>query len=301
MLINQMKWLSVTCPQDTVTDKVVHEEREVLVNDEMQQGTAGMHDVIEDDQFESVFVQADRVVIVDNLLEQVIYREITVDENTTLIVGDRQQSTDAMDEDVVEDHSETDGDHSNEHIEAVTTDKVPELKLIEDIFVQSDHAVAADNLPEQVRDCEITLETTSLIVDEKQQIMVTVDGDLVKDDSETDNVHDDEHMEVVTADEVLEDTGITVEDVEEKQKSTITVDKDVVDDHFFKTDDVHADEQMEASTTDEVLELTEADYKVVDEKQHSTYTMNGCIENDHFKNHVAHADEKKEVVATDVP
>lgn len=139
-----------------------------------------------------------------------------------------------MDEDVVEDHSETDGDHSNEHIEAVTTDKVPELKLIEDIFVQSDHAVAADNLPEQVRDCEITLETTSLIVDEKQQIMVTVDGDLVKDDSETDNVHDDEQMEVVTADEVLEDTGITVEDVEEKQKSTVTVDKDVVDDHFFQ-------------------------------------------------------------------
>jgi hypothetical protein len=70
---------------------------------------------------------------------------------------------------------------------------------------------------------------------------------------------------------------------------------------FFKTDDVHADEQMEASTTDEVLELTEADYEVVDEKQQSTYTMNGCIENDHFKNHVAHADEKKEVVATDVP
>lgn len=206
-----------------------------------------------------------------------------------------------MDEDVVEDHSETDGDYSNEHIEAVTTDKVPELKLIEDIFVQSDHAVAADNLPEQVRDCEITLETTSLIVDEKQQIMVTVDGDLVKDDSETDNVHDDEQMEVVTADEVLEDTGITVEDVEEKQKSTFTVDKDAVDDHFFKTDDVHADEQMEASTTDEVLELTEADYEVVEEKQQSTYTMNGCFENDHFKIHVAHADEKKEVVATDVP
>jgi hypothetical protein len=221
-------------PQDTVTDKVVQEEREVLITDEMQQGTAGMHDEIEDDQFESVFVQADRVVTVDNLLEQVIYREITVDENTTLIVGERQQSTNAMDEDVVEDHSETDGDHSNEHIEAVTTDKVPELKLIEDIFVQSDHAVAADNLPKQVRDCEITLETTSLIVDEKQQIMVTVDGDLVKDDSETDNVHDDEHMEVVTADEVLEDTGITVEDVEEKQKSTVTVDKDVVDDHFFQ-------------------------------------------------------------------
>ncbi|KAL5672783.1 hypothetical protein ACJX0J_017089, partial [Zea mays] len=186
--------------------------QDVYFDDE---STAGMHDEIEDDQFESIFVQADPVVTVDNLLEQVTDREIT-----------RQQSTDAMDEDVVEDHSETDGDYSNEHIEAVTTDKVPELKLIEDIFVQSDHAVAADNLPEQVRDCEITLETTSLIVDEKQQIMVTVDGDLVKDDSETDNVHDDEQMEVVTADEVLEDTGITVEDVEEKQKSTFTVDKD---------------------------------------------------------------------------
>lgn len=48
-------------------------------------------------------------------------------------------------------------------------------------------------------------------------------------------------------------------------------------------------------------ELTEADYEVVEEKQQSTYTMNGCIENDHFKTHVAHADEKKEVVATDVP
>lgn len=288
-------------PHDTVTDKVVQEESEVLITNEMQQGTAGMHDEIEDDQFESVFVQADQVVTVDNLLVQVTDREITVEENTVLIVGERQQSTDAMDEDVVEDHSETDGAHSNEHVEAVTTDKVPEVKLIEDIFVQSGHAVAADNLPEQVRDCEITMETTSLIVDDKQQIMVTVDGDLVKDDSETDNVHDDEQMEVVTADEVLEDTGITVEDVEEKQKSTVTVDKDVVDDHFFKTDDVHADEQMEASTTDEVPELTEADYEVVEEKQRSTYTMNGGIEDDHFKTHVAHADEKKEVVATDVP
>ncbi|KAL5650371.1 hypothetical protein ACJX0J_041180, partial [Zea mays] len=288
-------------PQDTVTDKVVQEGREVLITDEMQQGTAGMHDEIEDDQFESVFVQADQVVTADNLLEQVTDREITVEENTALIVGERQQSTVTMDEDVVEDHSDTDGDHSNEHIEAVTTVKVPELKLIEDIFVQSDHAVAADNLPEQVRDCGITMETTSLIVDEKQQIMVTVDGDLVMDGSETDNVHPDEQMEVVTAEEVLEDTGITVEDVEEKQKSTVTVDKDVVDDHFFKTDDVHADEQMEASTTDEVPELTEADYEVVEEKQQSTYTMNGGIEDDHFKTHVAHADEKKEVVATDVP
>jgi hypothetical protein len=286
-------------PQDTVTDKVVQEEREVLITDEMQQGTAGMHDEIEDDQFESVFVQVDRVVTTDNLLEQGTDREITVEENTTLIVGERQQSTDAMDEDVVEDHSETVGDHSNEHIEADGDhDKVPELKLIEDIFVQSDHAAAADNLAEQVRACEITMETTSVIVDEKQQIMVTVDGDLVKDDSETDNVHPDEQMEVVTADEVLEDTWITVE---EKQKSTVTVDRDVVDDPFFKTDDVHADEQMEASTTDEVPELTEADYEVVEEKQRSTYTMNGGIEDDHFKTHVAHADEKKEVVATDVP
>jgi alcohol dehydrogenase class IV len=57
--------------------------QDVYFDDE---STAGMHDEIEDDQFESIFVQADPVVTVDNLLEQVTDREITVDENTTLIV-----------------------------------------------------------------------------------------------------------------------------------------------------------------------------------------------------------------------
>jgi hypothetical protein len=124
-------------------------------------------------------------------------------------------------------------------------------------------------------------------------------------------------MEAATIDKVLELTGTKVEDVEEKtppvvyekQKSTVTMDKDVINDHF-KTDVVHADELMEVATTDEVPELSEIDDEVVeemktpllvDEKQLSIATMNEEIVDDHFKTHVAHADEQKEVVATEVP
>ncbi|XP_066349611.1 uncharacterized protein [Miscanthus floridulus] len=416
--------------QATVTDEVVQDEKGVLITDEILQGTAGMHDM-EDDQFETVFVQADQVVTADNLPEQVTDCEFTVEVNTSLIVDERQQSTVRIDENVVEDRSETDGVHSNEQIEVVTTDKVPELKLIEDVLVQADQVVTDDNLPDQVTDCEITVEeNTAVIVDEKQQSTVTMDEDadeqmevevpeltgtnievieektppgvdekqkstvamdtdvandhfktdvvhadelmevattdevpelseiddevvqeekgvlitdetlqgttgmhddiendqfetvtmdedVVNDNFETDSVRADEQMEVVTIDKVLELTGTNVEDVEEKtppvvdekQKSTVTMDKDVVNDHF-KTDVVHADELMEVATTDEVPELSEIDDEVVeemktplivDEKQLSTATMNEDIVDDHFKTHVAHADEQKEVVATEVP
>ncbi|XP_066345825.1 uncharacterized protein [Miscanthus floridulus] len=280
--------------QATVTDEVVQEENGVLITDEMPQGTAGMHDM-EDDQFETVFVQADQVVTADNLPEQVTDCEITVVVNTSPIVDERQQSTVTIDENVVEDRSETDGVHSNEQIEVVTTDKVPELKLIEDVLVQADQVVTDDNLPEQVTDCEITVEeNTAVIVDEKQPSTVTIDEDA------------DEQMEV----EMPELTGTNVEVIEEKtppgvdekQKSTVTMDTDVVDDHF-KTDVVHADEQMEVELTetdDEIVEEMKTPL-VVDEKQQSTVTDNGDIVDDHFKTHGAHANEQKEVVATEVP
>jgi hypothetical protein len=115
---------------------------------------------------------------------------------------------------------------------------------------------------------------------------------------------DDKPNEVVIGDNMSQ---IIV--VYEKQKSTVTMDKDVVNDHF-KTDVVHADELMEVATTDEVPELSEIDDEVVeemktpllvDEKQLSIATMNEEIVDDHFKTHVAHADEQKEVVATEVP
>lgn len=280
--------------QATVTDEVVQEEKGVLITDEMPQGTAGMHDM-ENDQFETIFVQADQVVTADNLPEQVTDFQITVEVNTSLIVDERQQSTVTMDEEVVEDHSETDGVHSNEQIEVVTTDKVPELKLIEDVLVQVDQVVAADNLPEQVTDCEITMEeNTALIVDKKQQSRVTMDEDA------------DEQMEV----EVPELPGTNIEVIEEKippaadekQKITVIMDTDAVDDHF-KTDVVLAGEQMEVELTEtdgEVVEETKTPL-VVDEKQQTTVTNIGNVVDDHFKTHGAHADEQKEVVATEVP
>ncbi|KAG0527279.1 hypothetical protein BDA96_06G220000 [Sorghum bicolor] len=286
--------------QATVKDEVAQEEKGVLITDEILQGTAGMHDM-EDDQFETVFDQADQVVTADNLPEQVTDCEITVEVITLLIVDERQQSTVTIDENVIEDHSETDGVHSNEQIEVVTTDKVPELKLIEDVLVQADQVVTDDNLPEQVTDCEITVEEntglivpeltgtnvevieekTSAGVDEQQKSTVTLDTDVVDDHFKTDFVHADEQMEVEltdTDDEVVEEMKTPLV-VDEKQQSTVTDNGDFVDD-LFKTHGAHADEQKE----------------VVDEKKQSTITMDGDVVFDHLKTDTAHADEQEEVI-----
>jgi hypothetical protein len=297
--------------QATVKDEVAQEEKGVLITDEILQGTAGMHDM-EDDQFETVFDQADQVVTADNLPEQVTDCEITVEVITLLIVDERQQSTVTIDENVIEDHSETDGVHSNEQIEVVTTDKVPELKLIEDVLVQADQVVTDDNLPEQVTDGvhsneQIEVVTTDKVPELKliEDVLVQADQ-VVTDDNLPEQVTDCEiTVEENTGLIVPELTGTNVEVIEEKtsagvdeqQKSTVTLDTDVVDDHF-KTDFVHADEQMEVELTDtddEVVEEMKTPL-VVDEKQQSTVTDNGDFVDDLFKTHGAHADEQKEVV-----
>ncbi|KAL5670595.1 hypothetical protein ACJX0J_022816, partial [Zea mays] len=105
-------------------------------------------------------------------------------------------------------------------------DKPNEDDQFESVFVQADRVVTSTNAMDE----DVLIEDIFVQSDHAQQIMVTVDGDLVKDDSETDNVHDDEHMEndhfknhVAHADEKKETPVI----VDEKKLSTFTMDGDV--------------------------------------------------------------------------
>ena len=302
--------------QATVSDKVVQEEKRVLIIDEILQGTDGMHDM-EDDQCETIFVEA------DNLPEQVTDCEIAVEENTTLIVDEqmevevpklsgtnievieektppgvdeKQKSTVTMDTDVVDNHFKTDVVHADEQMEVELTETDDEV----------------------VEEME-----TPLVVDEKQQSTVTNNGVIafrktnngviVDDHFKTHSAHADEHKEVVTTEvpevigtdsEIEEKTPLIVD---EKKQSTVTMDGDVVLDHL-KTDIAHADEQKEVIgiVTEVPYEVTGTDDEVVEENAvmitedmsnkrtvpNITHTMDECLKENNFGTDFGHGNEQ---------
>ncbi|OEL32822.1 hypothetical protein BAE44_0006160 [Dichanthelium oligosanthes] len=281
--------------QVTVTGgKVVQEEKVVVTTDEMPQGTSAMHEDVEEDQFQTVFVHADQVVTADCVPEvKMIDCEA---EEEKMIISKKQQSTVSMDEDVVDDQFETDDVQANEQKEVVTINEVSELTgtncavveedkadviteemphstttidedMAQTVFVHAGKVATADSVPEvKMADCEAE-EKTELIIDEKKQSTVTMDEDVVDDHLEADVVHADEQKKVVTTDEVPELIGTMAEVVEEDKgvviteevpQSTGTMDECVQKNHF-EIGFVQDDEQNNAVITDNMPEVTGTD------------------------------------------
>jgi len=303
--------------QIIVTDEVVQEEKGVLITDEMLQGTAGMHDDIKDDQFETVTMDEDVVkdnfetdsvhadeqmeaATIDKVLELTGTKVEDVEEKTPPVVYEKQKSTVTMDKDVVNDHFKTDVVHADELMEVATTDEVPELSEIDDEVV------------EEMK--------TPLLVDEKQLSIATMNEEIVDDHFKTHVAHADEQKEVV-ATEVPEVTGTDSESeekasliVDEKKQSSVTMDGDVVFDHF-KTDIAHADEQKEVIgiVTEVPDEVTGTDDEVVEEKAvvitedipnqgtvpNITHTMDECLKENHFGTDFGHDNEQKKAITAD--
>ncbi|RCV35206.1 hypothetical protein SETIT_7G222000v2 [Setaria italica] len=318
--------------QVTVTDsKDVQEEKVVVITDDMPWSTAAMHEDVEEDQFQTIFIHA------ADSLPEVKMIDCEVEEKTAMIIDEQQQSTVTIDEDVVDNHLETDVVHADEHKEVVTIDEVPEStgtddevleedkaaviteevpqstgKMDEDdkedqfqtAFVHDDQVVTADSVPDlKITDCEPTEEDkTTLIADEKQQSTVTMDEDVVDDHFETDAVHADEHKKVVTADEVPELTG--TDEVVEEDKAVVTakevpqstVTDEEVEEDQFQTFFVHAEQVLTSDSVPD-LKITDCEEKttlIIDEKQQSTVTMDDADVSDYSE-----TDELKEVATDD--
>ncbi|RLM74917.1 hypothetical protein C2845_PM15G20560 [Panicum miliaceum] len=95
--------------------------------------------------------------------------------------------------------------------------------------------------------------------------------------------------------------------IDKKQQSTVTMDEDVVGDHF-ETDVVHADELKKVAATNEVPQLTGTEDEVLNEDKvaviteevpHSTGTMDECIQKIHFDIGFVQDDEPDNTVVTD--
>ncbi|KAG2568454.1 hypothetical protein PVAP13_7NG317400 [Panicum virgatum] len=273
--------------QVTVTDNnVVQEET-------MPHSTAAMHDDVEGDQFQTVFVHADQVVAAGSLLEVKMTDCEAEEEKTALIIDEQQQITVTMDEDAVDIHFKTDVVQADEQKEEVTIDDVPEftwkdVEVVEDDktvvitkevpqiidamdenvegdqfqngFVHADQIVTSNNIPDlKVTDCEVVeQEKTTLIIDKKQQSTVIMDDDLVGNHCETDAVHANELKEVAATEEVPQLTGTT---------------------------DYVSDENKVVVITEEVT--------------HCTGTMDECIQENHFEICFLQDDELDNAVVND--
>ncbi|CAN6240741.1 unnamed protein product [Urochloa humidicola] len=189
--------------QVKVTDnEIVQEEKVVVITNEMPWSTSTMHEHVEEDQFQTVYVHADKV--------KMRYYE-----------------------DIVNNHFKTDVVHADEQKEVVTVNEVPELtgtdgEVVEEdktivipgtmdedveenqflsVFVHADQDVTAD--PDlKTEDCEVIKEETTLTIDGNQQSTDTMD--------ESDAVQADEQKEVVITDKVPQLTGIECEVEEDK-------------------------------------------------------------------------------------
>ncbi|CAO2036341.1 unnamed protein product [Urochloa humidicola] len=207
--------------QVKVTDnEIFQEEKVVVITDELPWSTSAMHEHIEEDQFQTVFIHADKVVAAD-IVPEVKMRDY---------------------EDVVNNQFKTDVIHADEQKEVVTVGEVPELPgtdgevvegdktvvitstMDEDaeedqfqtVFVHADQEVSADPVPDlKIKDCEAIEEETTFIIDENQQSTDTMDEDDVGDRVETDAVHANKQKEVVIIDKVSQLTGIECEVVED--------------------------------------------------------------------------------------
>ncbi|KAJ1272581.1 hypothetical protein BS78_06G213500 [Paspalum vaginatum] len=269
--------------QITMIDtKAVQEEKVGLITDELPLGTAAkpaMHDYIEGDHSEAAFGLGDELITADNLPEVKMADCGIVEEENPLIVDEKQHDIATMVYGVV-DHFETDVVRANELMEVATTEEVPEL-------TGADGEVVGEK-------------KTPVIVDEPQRT-VTMDEDVVKDNLETDIVHADEHMEMVTTDEVPEFTRTDGEVVGEKktpladyekQQIMVTISGDV-DDHF-KNDVAHADEPKEVITS-ELVEEEKATVITVD-MRNIIHTVDVCVKESHF----GHGNEEKKAITSDI-
>ncbi|PUZ48711.1 hypothetical protein GQ55_7G268400 [Panicum hallii var. hallii] len=214
--------------------------------------------------------------------------EVVQEEKIVVTTEEMPQSTAAMHDDVEEDQFQT-------------------------VFVHADQVVATDSVLEvKMTDCEAE-EKAALIIDEQQQITVIMDEDAVDIHFKTDVVHADEQKEVVTIEEVPELTGKDVEVAEEDKAVVITEEvpqsTDIMDENIeedqFQPFFVHADQVVtsdsipDSKITDcEVVEQEKTPL-IIDEKQQSTVTTDEDVVGDHFETDDVHADELKEVAATD--
>uniref|UniRef100_K3Y4U6 Uncharacterized protein n=1 Tax=Setaria italica TaxID=4555 RepID=K3Y4U6_SETIT len=235
-------------PESTGTDdEVLEEDKAAVITEEVPQSTGKMDEDDKEDQFQTAFVHDDQVVTADSVPDlKITDCEPTEEDKTTLIADEKQQSTVTMDEDVVDDHFETDAVHADEHKKVVTADEVPELTGTDEVveedkavvtakevpqstvtdeeveedqfqtfFVHAEQVLTSDSVPDlKITDCE---EKTTLIIDEKQQSTVTMDDADVSDYSET-----DELKEVATDDKMPQLTGTEGEVVEEDKAVVIT-------------------------------------------------------------------------------
>jgi len=280
--------------QVTVTDNdIVREEKIVVITEEMTQRTAAMHDDVEEDQFQTVFVHADQVVAANNLLEVKMTDCEVEEEKTALIIDEQQQITVTMDEDAVDIHFKPDVVSADEQKEVVTVDDVPE-------FTGKDVEVVEDD-------------KTVVITKEVPQIIDAMDENVEGDQFQNGFVHSDQIVTSnsipdlkVTDCEVVEQEKTTLI-IDKKQQSTFTMDDDLVGNHC-ETDAVHADELKEVAATEEVPQLTgTADYvsdenKVVvitEEVTHCTGTMGECIQENHFEICFLQDDELDNAVVND--
>ncbi|KAK8449525.1 hypothetical protein SEVIR_7G233700v4 [Setaria viridis] len=215
-------------PESTGTDgEVLEEDKAAVITEEVPQSTGKMDEHEEEDQFQTAFVHDDQVVTADSVPDLKITGCEPIEDKTTLITDEKQQSTVTMDEDVVDDHFETDAVHADDHKKVVTADEVPELTGTDDEVVGEDKAVVTAEEVPQSTDCE---EKTTLIIDEKQQSTVTMDEADVSDYSET-----DELKEVATDDKVPQLTGTEGEVVEE-DKAVVITDEDDWKESAFTSD-----------------------------------------------------------------
>ncbi|XP_062186180.1 uncharacterized protein LOC133889735 isoform X2 [Phragmites australis] len=284
-----------------ISQIVDEEAKAVEVTDDMPPNSAALDDDGEETAFCTDTCRAGEQgeVLSDDNVEKVTEAEGEVDEDkkaVVVITNDKPQSTAIMDEDVEEDHFQTDFVHADEQTKGITADSVLKLILTPGEVVEEKNA--------------------ALITDETKQSTAAMDEDVVDGHSKTDFIHADKQKEVPTADEVPELTGTDGEVVEEEnaalitdetKQSTAAMDEDVVDSHS-KADFIHADKQKEVPTADEVPELTGTNGEVVEEEKalviteempQSTGTMDECVEEDDFEIDFVHDDEQKKAVTAD--
>uniref|UniRef100_A0A0A9CKF3 Uncharacterized protein n=1 Tax=Arundo donax TaxID=35708 RepID=A0A0A9CKF3_ARUDO len=182
--------------QITVTANELGDEKGVLMTVEMPESTATMDEDVGEDHLQTDFLhvyEQKEVATANNVLPEFIKTDYHVVEEAKEILDERQQITAAMDEEVVDDHFESDFVHANKQKELATTDKVPKLTGTEGEVDEEEKAV------------EITLEMP--------QATGIMDKRVEDDHSEIEFAHADELKKAITADNVLEVVGTEDEDV----------------------------------------------------------------------------------------
>jgi hypothetical protein len=279
-------------PEFTWTKGVLEEDKAAMITEEVPQSTGKMDKGDEKNQFKNAFVNADQVLTADSVPDLEITDCEPIEDKATLIIDQKQQITDTMDEDCADDHDENDADHVIEKRKVANANEVPELTGTNDevaeegeavviaeavpqstgtdedveegqfqtFFVHAEQVGTSDGVSDlKITDCE---EKTTLIIDVKQQSTVSMDEAVVFSCSET-----EELKEVATDDKMLYLTG-TEGEVLEKDKAALTTEEvlhgtgtmdDCVQKHYFEIGFVQDDELNNAVTIDNVPEITEID------------------------------------------